>query len=162
MDSVLTKLHPRLVIMWSFILKEKCTKENNIHYRNFKQKFQTHFLHKFFNPLVNKVSAIVWGCEISTWRTEHSNYLQKRYHGCNLQCNLAVYTLAKISQGWNFYRIPAANVQNKLFQQRCRTFIVQFPCKKRKTFLFAQIILEKVASRETLMWGKLFPCSGNP
>ena len=28
-----------------------------------------------------------------------------------------------------------------------RTFIVQFPCPKMKSFLFAQIVSEKIASR---------------
>ena len=46
----------------------------------------------------------------------------------------------------------------------CRTFIVQFPCRKMKTFSFARIISEKIASSKTLRWGilYLFPCSGNP
>ena len=28
----------------------------------------------------------MWGWEISTWRTEHSNYLPKSHYGCNLRC----------------------------------------------------------------------------
>ena len=46
-----------------------------------------------------------------------------------------------------------------------RTLIVQFPCRKMKTFLFDRIISEqKIASSETLRWPilYLFPCSGNP
>ena len=42
--------------------------------------------------------------------------------------------------------------------------MVQFTCRKMETFLFAQIISEKIASSETLTQGNLylFPCSGNP
>ena len=45
-----------------------------------------------------------------------------------------------------------------------RTFIVQSPYRKKKTFLFVQIISEKIASNETLRWDilYLFPCSSNP
>ena len=53
---------------------------------------------------------------------------------------------------------------NDFDKNGCRTFIVQFPCRKMKAFLYARVIAEKVASNETLRWGilYLFPCSGNP
>ena len=35
---------------------------------------------------------------------------------------------------------------NDFDRDGCRTFIVQFPCQKIKTLLFARIILEKIAS----------------
>ena len=39
---------------------------------------------------------------------------------------------------------------NDFDRDGCRIFIVQFPCRKMKTFLFARIISEKIASSETL------------
>ena len=43
-----------------------------------------------------------------------------------------------------------------------RTFTVQFPCQKMKSFLFSRIISEKNASSKTFRWGilYLFSCSG--
>ena len=77
--------------------------------------------------------------------------------------HFAVLTFAKISQGWVRHRIPAANDQSKWFQQKWMQIIhiVQFPCWKIKPFLFARIILEKIASSETWRWGILhcFPVS---
>ena len=51
---------------------------------------------------------------------------------------------------------------NDFDKDECRTFIVQFPCRKMKTFLFAQIISEKNTSSKTLRWGILYllPSSG--
>ena len=53
---------------------------------------------------------------------------------------------------------------NDFNRDGCITFIVQFPCRKMKTFLFARIISEKIASSETLRYVilHLFLCSGNP
>ena len=39
---------------------------------------------------------------------------------------------------------------NDFDRDGCRTFIVQFLCRKMETFLFARIISEKIASSETL------------
>ena len=44
---------------------------------------------------------------------------------------------------------------NDFDRDGCSTFIVQFPCSEMKVFLSARIILEKIASSETLRWGIL-------
>ena len=77
-------------------------------------------LRKYLKTLANKISGIMWGWEISTWRMEHSNHLPKSHHGCNLRCgnlgcNLAVHTFVKISR-LNFLWIPEPNAPNKWFQ----------------------------------------------
>ena len=127
-----------------------------------RRSFQSHFLHKFLKALANKICDVMWGWEISTWRTEHSNYLPKSHPGCNLRCIwLYVILLQKYPRieffiGYLLQMLWA----NDFDRDGCRTFIVQFPCQKMKTFLFARII----ASSKTFMWRVLylFPCSGNP
>ena len=128
-----------------------------------KRNFRSHFLRKFLKPLANKICDVMWGWEISTWRTEHSNYLPKSHHGCNLRCIWLYVLLQKYPRieffiGYLLQMLKA----NDFDRDGCRTFIVQFPCRKMKTFLFARIISEKNASSETLRWGilYLFPCSG--
>ena len=56
-----------------------------------------------------KHGDVMWGQVISTWRMEHSNHLQAK---------MVVDTLANMSHGWVFHRIPAANAQSKWFQQK--------------------------------------------
>ena len=130
-----------------------------------KRNFSSHFLCKFLKALANKICDVMWGWEVSTWRTGHSNCLPKSHHGCNLQCILLYILLQKYPRieffiGYLLQMLKA----NDFDRDGCRTFIVQFPCRKMKTFLFARIISEKNASSETLRWGilYLFPCSGNP
>ena len=52
---------------------------------------------------------------------------------------------------------------NDFDRDEYRTFIVQFPCRKMKTFSFAQIVSKKIASNEASEWGilYLFFCSGH-
>ena len=70
----------------------------------------------------------------------------------------------KISQCWVFIgsllEMPKTNYFDR---DEYRTFIVQFPCRKMKTFLFAQIVSKKIASNEASEWGilYLFFCSGH-
>ena len=130
-----------------------------------KRNFRIHFHRKFLKPLANKICDVMWGWEISTWRTEHSNYLPKSHQCCNLRCiwlyvHLQKYPRIEFFIGSLLQMLKA----NDFNRDGCRTFFVQFPCRKMKTFLFGQIISEKIASSETLRWGilYLFPCSGNP
>ena len=84
-----------------------------------KRTIQSPFLRKFLKALAKKICDVMWGWEILTWRTEHSNYLPKRHHGCNLRSvwlYVAVHMLAKIFQGWVFHRTPVANAESKWFQ----------------------------------------------
>ena len=95
-------------------------------------------LRKYLKTLANKISGIMWGWEISTWRMEHSNHLPKSHHGCNLRCgnlgcNLAVHTFVKISRGWIFCGYLSQMLQTNDFKYR--TFIIQFSCRKMKAFL---------------------------
>ena len=105
----------------------------------------------------------MWGWEISTWRTEHSNYLPKSHYGCNLRC-IWLYVLLQKYPRVEFFKGPLLQMlkANDFNRDGCRTFIVQLPCWKMKTSLFAWIISEKNPSSETLRWGVLylFPCSG--
>ena len=128
-----------------------------------KRNFRSHFLRKFLKPLANKICDVMWGWEISTWRTEHSNYLPKSHHGCNLRCIWLYVLLQKYPRVKG--RIPAANAKSKWFWQRWMQNICRaVPLPKDENFFFARIISEKIASSETLRWGilYLFPCSGNP
>ena len=77
--------------------------------------------------------------------------------GCTYSCK---YPRVEFFIG-SLLQIPKANDFDR---DGCRTFILQFHCRKMKTFLFARIISEKTSSSETLGWGilYLFPCSGNP
>ena len=109
-----------------------------------------HFLRKFLKPFVKKICGIMWGWQISTWRTKLTNYLPKSHHGCNLQCIwlyilLQKYPRVEIFIGSLLQMLKA----NDFDRDGCRTFVVQFPCQKMKTFWFARIILEKIASSET-------------
>ena len=130
-----------------------------------KRNFQIHFLRTFLKPLANKICDVVQRWEISTWRTEHSNNLPKSHHGCNLWC-IWLYVLFQKYPMVEFFTGSLLQMlkANDFNRDRCRIFIMQFPCRKLKTFLFARIISEKFASSETLRWGMLylFPCSGNP
>ena len=84
-----------------------------------KRNFQSHFLRKLLKPLARKICDLMRRWEISTWGTEHSNYIQRSYlSSLELAMHLAVRTLSKISQGWVFYRTPAENAQSKWFWQR--------------------------------------------
>ena len=101
-----------------------------------KRNFRSHFLRKFLKPLANKICDVMWGWEISTWRTEHSNYLPKSHHGCNLRCIWLYVLLQKYPRveffiGSLLYMFQA----NDFNRDGCRTFIAQFPCRKIKTFL---------------------------
>ena len=75
--------------------------------------------------------------------------------------HLAVRTLAKKKQKKTQLQMVKTNDFDK---DGYRTFIVQSPYRKKKTFLFVQIISEKIAPNETLRWDilYLFPCSSNP
>ena len=127
-----------------------------------KWNFRSHFLCKFLKPLANKICDIMWGWEISTWRTEYSKYLPKSHHGWNLQCTLLYVPLQKYPRVEFFTGPLLQMLKAKDFERDgCWTFIVQLPCPKMKTFLFAWVISEKNASSKTLRWGilYLFPCS---
>ena len=129
-----------------------------------KPTFQSHFLHNFLKPLSNKIYDVMFGWEISTWRTEHSNYLPKSHHGCNLQCIWRYIRLQKYPQVEFFIGSMLQMLQaNDYYRDGCRMFIVQLPCRKMKTFLFAWNILEKIGSSKISRWGilYLFPYSGN-
>ena len=58
-----------------------------------KRNVRSHFLRKFLKALI---CDVMWLWEISTWRAEHSNYVPKSYHGCNLPCNWLTYTWKNI------------------------------------------------------------------
>ena len=128
-----------------------------------KRNFRSHFLRKFLKPLAKKICDVMWGWEILTWRTEHSNYLPKSHHGCNLRYIWLCVLLQKYPTLKFFIGSPLQMLKANVFDRDgCRTFIVQFPCRKMKIFLFARNISEKNPSSETLRWGilYLFPCSG--
>ena len=102
-----------------------------------KWNFQSHFLCKFLKALAIKVCDVMWVWEISTWRTEHSSYLPKSRHSCNLRCIWLYILLLKCPRieffiGYLLQMLKA----NDFNRDGCRTFIVQFPCWKMKTFLF--------------------------
>ena len=125
-----------------------------------KRNFRSHFFCKFLKALANKICDAMWEWEISSWRMENSNYLPKRHNGCNLRCIwryalLHKYPMIEFFIGYLLQMLKA----NDFHRDGCRTFIVQFPCRKMKTFLFARIISEKNASSKTLRWGilHLFP-----
>ena len=128
-----------------------------------KRNFRIHFHRKFLKPLANKICDVMWGWEISTWRTEHSNYLPKSHHGWNLRCIWLYALLQKYPRVeffiWSLLQMLKANDFDR---DGCRTFIVQFPCQKMKTFLFSRVLSGKNASSETLRWGilYLFSCPG--
>ena len=130
-----------------------------------KRNLRSHSLCKFLKALANKIYDVKWGWKISTWRTQHSNYLPKSHHGCNLRCIWLYEPLQKYPRVEFFIgsllQMPKAN---DFERDECRTFIVQFPCRKMKTFLFARVIAEKASSSKTLRCGTLylFPYSGNP
>ena len=119
-----------------------------------KQNFRSHFLRKIFKALANKICDVMWGCEISTWRTEHSNYLPESHHGCNLRCILLYVLLQKYPRIEFFIGYLLQMLQaNDFDRDECGTFIVQFPCRKMKTFLLArESFCKKIASGEILMW----------
>ena len=129
-----------------------------------KRNFRSHFLRKFLKALVIKICAVIWGWEISTWRMEHSNYLPKNHHSCNLRCIwpyvlLQKYPRIEFSLGYLLQMVKA----NDFDRDGCRTFIMQFPCHKMKTFCLLKSFRKKIASSETLKWRilYLFPWSGN-
>ena len=106
-----------------------------------KRNFWSHFLCKFLKALANKMCDVMRVLEISTWRTEHSNHLPKSHHGCNLWCIWLYVLLQKYPRieffiGYLLQMLKA----NDFNRDGCRTFIVQFTCRKMKTFLFARII----------------------
>ena len=105
-----------------------------------------------------KIWDVMWGWKILYWKMKHSNYHLRAII-------LAVRSLAKISQGYVFHRIPDAIAQSKWFQQRWMQNIhYEVLLPKDKNFLFARVIAENVASRETFSWRilYLFPYSSNP
>ena len=129
------------------------------------RNFGSYLLRKFLKALANKICDVMWGWEISTCGTELSNNLPKRHQGGNLWCIWLYLLLQKYPKVEFFIRYLLQMLKaNDFDRDGCRIFIVQFPCWKMKTFLFARIISEKIASNETLRWGilYLFPCSGNP
>ena len=109
-----------------------------------KRNLRSHFLRKFLKALTNKICDVMWGLEISTWRTEHSNYLPKSHHGWNLRCMWLYVLLQKYARVAIFIGCVLQMLKaNDFNRDGCRTFIVQFPCRKMKTFLSARIISEK-------------------
>ena len=89
---------------------------------------------------------------------EHSNYLPKSHHGCNLRC-IWLYVLLQKYPRVEFFIGSLLQMlkANDFDRDGCRTFIVQFPCRKMKTSMFSQIISKKITSSETLR-GKYCIC----
>ena len=130
-----------------------------------KLNLRSHFLRKYLKTMANKTCYVMWGWEISTWRTEHSNHLPKNHYGCNFRCIWLQVLLQKYPRIEFFTGSLLQMLKvNDFNRDGCRTLILQFPCRKLKAFLFARIISEEIASSETLRWGilHLFICSGNP
>ena len=90
-----------------------------------KRNFRIHFLRKFLKPLANKICDVMWGWEISTWRTEHSNYLPKSHHRCNLRC-IWLYVLLQKYPRVEFFIGSLLQMlkPNGFNRDGCRTFIV--------------------------------------
>ena len=126
-----------------------------------KRILRSHFLHNCLKALANKIYDVMWRWKVSTWRTEHNNYLPNSNHGCNLRCIWLYVPLKKYSRVEFFIGSLLQMVKaNDFDRDECRTFIVQFPCRKTKTFLFAFFFFFS----EIVRWGilYLFPSSGNP
>ena len=122
-----------------------------------KRNFASHFLRKFLNALANKICDVMCGWEISTWRMEQNNYLPKSHRGCNLRCIwlyplLQKYPRIEFFIGYLLQMLKA----NDFNRDGCRTFIVQFPCRKITLFCLLKSFRKKIASSETFIWRILY------
>ena len=122
-----------------------------------KRNFRSYFLRNIFKLLPSKIYDVMWGWEISTWRTEHSKYLPKSHLGCNFWC-IWLYVLLQKYPRVEFFLEPLLQMlkANDFNRNGSRTFIVQFLCQKMKTISFLEQFPKKHASSETLRWGILY------
>ena len=124
------------------------------------RNFRSHFLRKFLTALANKMCDV---SEDEKFQLEERNTVvifERAFVVATYDAFSCMYPRVEFLIG-SLLPILKANDFNR---DGCRTLIIQFPCRKMKSFLFAQIISEKIASTETLKWGilYLFPCSGSP
>ena len=135
-----TNMFLPLEITFSFFKPQKCiffqlTSQN----RTYKV-----FRCKYLKASANRKCDVMWGWEISTWKKECSNHLPKSHHGCNLPC-IWLYVLLQKYPRFEFFIGSLLQMlkANDFDRDGCSTFIVQFPYRKMKAFLFARIISEK-------------------
>ena len=104
-----------------------------------KRNFRNYFLRKFLNALGNKICDVM---RDEKFQLEERNtviiFQRKSHHGCNLQCIWLYILLQKYPRIEFFMEYLLQMLKANDFN---RTFVVQFPCPKIKTFLFAPIIL---------------------
>ena len=121
-----------------------------------KRNLQNHFLRKFLKALTNNMWCNV---EIKNFNKKNRTQQLSSKEPSWLQL-FQKYSRVEFFIGSQLQMLKV----NDFDREGCRTFIVQFPCRKMNSFLFAQVIVEKAASSETLRWRTLylFPCLGNP
>ena len=132
-----------------------------------KRNFRSHFLCKFLRALANKICDVMWGWEISTWRTEHINYLPKSHHVCNLRCIWLYVLFQKYPRIEFFHQKKTCCKCSKQMistEMDAEHSLCSSLAERWKLFCLLESFRKKIASSETLMWRilYLFPCSGNP
>ena len=109
-----------------------------------KRNLRSPFFRKYLKALANKVCDVMWVWEISTFknRTLWSSFKETSW--LQIAMHLAVGNLGKYPRDQFFIGSLLQMLKANYFDRDgCRTLIVQLPCQKMKSFLFAQIILEK-------------------
>ena len=127
------------------------------------RNFRSYFLRNIFKPLPSKIYDVMWGWEISTWRTEHSKYLPKSHLGCNFWCIWLYVLLQKYPRVEFFLETLLQMLKANDFDRNgSRTFIVHFLCQKMKTIFFSRTISEKTCFQRDLKVRNIvfFSCSG--